>query len=96
MNQERNTLPPPPSVKKHLQQGVDFSNELLNVIEEITRKYNVHVSQSVEMGHFYKLDKSMMYVCRNLVEYKSQYKKLLEQYEHFEKEYSYPSTSGSN
>ena len=76
---------PHPSVKKHLQHGVDFSNEILNAIEEITQKYNLHVSQSVEMGQFYKLDKSMTYACRNLVEYKSQHKNLLKKYEH-----SYP------
>ena len=55
------------------------------IVEEITQKYNLHVSQSVEMGQFYKLDKSMTYACRNLVEYKSQHKNLLKKYEH-----SYP------
>lgn len=95
MNQERNTPPPHPSVKKHLQQGVDFSNEFLDTIEEITKKYNVHVSQSIEMGHFHKLDKSITHVCKYLIDYKSQHKKLIEQYEQLENEYSYPSTSGS-
>lgn len=95
MKQERNTYPPHPSVKRHLQNGVDFSNEILDFIEEITRKYNVHVSQSVEMGHFEKIDKSMTHVCKNLIEYKARHIRLLDQYDHFEKEYSYPSTSGS-
>jgi len=95
MNQERNTYPPHPSVKKHLQNGVEFSNEILNFLEEITQKYNFHVSQSVEMGHFAKIDKSMTHVCKNLIEYKARHEKLLDQYEYFEKEYSYPSTSGS-
>tara|TARA_B100001175_G_scaffold316367_1_gene330107 strand:- start:2339 stop:2626 length:288 start_codon:yes stop_codon:yes gene_type:complete len=95
MKQERNTYPPHPSVKKHLQNGVDFSNEILDFIEEITYKYNVHVSQSVEMGHFEKIDKSMTRVCKNLIEYKARHIRLLDQYDHFEKEYSYPSTSGS-
>ena len=95
MKQERNTYHPHPSVKKHLQNGVDFSNEILDFIEEITRKYNVHVSQSVEMGHFEKIDKSMTRVCKNLIEYKARHIRLLDQYDHFEKEYSYPSTSGS-
>lgn len=95
MNQERNTLPPHPSVKKHLQQGVDFSNELLNIVEEITQKYNVHVSESVEIGHFEKIDKSMTHVCKNLIEYKARHIRLLDKYDHFEKEHSYPSTSGS-
>lgn len=95
MKQERNTYPPHPSVKKHLQNGVDFSNEILDFIEEITHKYNVHVSQSVEMGHFEKIDKSMTHVCKNLIEYKARHIRLLDQYDHFEKEYSYPSTSGS-
>jgi len=47
------------------------------------------------MGHFHKLDKSITHVCKYLIDYKSQYKKLIEQYEQFENEYSYPSTSGS-
>jgi hypothetical protein len=95
MNQERNTLSPHPSVKKHLQQGVDFSNELLNIVEEITQKYNVHISESVEIGHFGKIDKSMTHVCKNLIEYKARHIRLLDKCEHFENEYSYPSTSRS-
>ena len=88
------TLPPPnPLVKKHLLKGIDFSNELLYTIEEITKKYNVHISQSIKMGHFHKLDKSMTYVCKHLVEYKKQHEKFIREYNEYEKKYSYPSTS---
>ena len=44
------------------------------------------------MGHFHKLDKSMTYVCKHLVEYKKQHEKFIREYNEYEKKYSYPST----
>jgi len=37
----------------------------------------------------------MTHVCKNLIEYKARHIRLLDKCEHFENEYSYPSTSGS-
>tara|TARA_Y100000361_G_scaffold147878_1_gene159982 strand:- start:104 stop:409 length:306 start_codon:yes stop_codon:yes gene_type:complete len=95
MNQYLNIPPPHPLVKKNLLKGVEFSNELLYAIETISKKYEEHISHSIELGHFYKLDKSILYVCRNLIEYNKEYKKFLREYYEYEKKYSYPNIHGS-
>jgi len=94
MNKDINTLPPHPLVKKNLLKGVDFSNELLYAIESISKKYEEHISNSIELGHFNKLDKSILYLCRNLIQYNKIYKKMLKEYNEYEKKYSYPTIYG--
>ena len=57
------------SVKKYIQEGIHFSNELMDVIEDISQKYQEHISVSMEIGHFDELDKVMMDLSRTLIRY---------------------------
>jgi hypothetical protein len=56
-------------VKKYIQEGIHFSNELMDAIEEISQKYQEHISMSMEIGHFDDLDKVMMDLSRTLIKY---------------------------
>jgi len=56
-------------VKKYIQEGIHFSNELMDAIEEISQKYQEHISMSMEIGHFGDLDKVMMDLSRTLIRY---------------------------
>ena len=40
------------NVKKYIQEGIHFSNEFMDMIEDISRKYQEHISVSMEIGHF--------------------------------------------
>ena len=44
-------------VKKYIQEGIHFSNEFMDMIEDISRKYQEHISVSMEIGHFDKMGK---------------------------------------
>ena len=57
------------SVKKYIQEGIHFSNELMDAIEDISQKYQEHISMSMEIGHFDELDKVMMDLSRTLIRY---------------------------
>jgi len=57
------------SVKKYIQEGIHFSNELMDAIEDISQKYQEHISISMEIGHFDELDKVMMDLSRTLIIY---------------------------
>jgi hypothetical protein len=57
------------SVKKYIQEGIHFSNELMDAIEDISQKYQEHISISMEIGHFDELDKVMMDLSRTLIRY---------------------------
>lgn len=80
-NINMNTLPPHPYVKKHIEKGMDFSLELLDAIDTISKKYKEHIGYSIEIGNFNLVDKSLMYACRNLVAYHKKYKDLNTKYE---------------
>ena len=56
-------------VKKYIHEGIHFSNELMDAIEEISQKYQEHISMSMEIGHFDDLDKVMMDLSRTLIKY---------------------------
>ena len=56
-------------VKKYIHEGIHFSNELMDAIEEISQKYREHISMSMEIGHFDDLDKVMMDLSRTLIKY---------------------------
>ena len=56
-------------VKKYIHEGIHFSNELMDAIEEISQKYQEHISMSMEIGHFDELDKVMMDLSRTLIKY---------------------------
>ena len=56
-------------VKKYIHEGIHFSNELMDAIEEISQKYQEHISMSMEIGHFDDLDKVMMDLSRTLIRY---------------------------
>jgi hypothetical protein len=57
------------NVKKYIQEGIHFSNELMDAIEDISQKYQEHISISMEIGHFDELDKVMMDLSRTLIRY---------------------------
>ena len=56
-------------VKKYIQEGIHFSNELMDAIEAISQKYQEHISMSMEIGHFDDLDKVIMDLSRTLIKY---------------------------
>ena len=47
-------------VKKYIQEGIHFSNEFMDMIEDISRKYQEHIFVSMEIGHFDKMGKIIM------------------------------------
>ena len=56
-------------VKKYIQEGIHFSNEFMDMIEDISRKYQEHISVSMEIGHFDKMGKIMMKMYEALIGY---------------------------
>jgi hypothetical protein len=56
-------------VKKYIQEGINFSNEFMDMIEDISRKYQEHISVSMEIGHFDKMGKIMMKMSEALIRY---------------------------
>ena len=56
-------------VKKYIQEGIHFSNEFMDMIEDISRKYQEHISVSMEIGHFDKIGKIMMKLSESLIGY---------------------------
>jgi hypothetical protein len=56
-------------IKKYIQEGIHFSNELMDAIEDISQKYQEHISMSMQIGHFDDLDKVMMDLSRTLIRY---------------------------
>ena len=69
------------SIKEYINAGIYFSDELMDAIEDVTRRYEKHVSVSIEIGHFTDLDKNLMRLSRALVRYNQQYKDLLKDVE---------------
>ena len=56
-------------VKKYIQEGINFSNQFMDMIEDISRKYQEHISVSMEIGHFDKMGKIMMKMSEALIGY---------------------------
>ena len=56
-------------VKKYIQEGINFSNQFMDMIEDISRKYKEHISVSMEIGHFDKMGKIMMKMSEALIRY---------------------------
>ena len=56
-------------IKKYIQEGIHFSNEFMDMIEDISRKYQEHISVSMEIGHFDKMGKIMMKMSEALIGY---------------------------
>ena len=67
-------------VKKYIQEGIHFSNEFMDMIEDISRKYQEHISVSMEIGHFDKMGKIMMKMSESLIRYNKQYSGLIRDY----------------
>lgn len=64
-------------VKKYVQGGIHFSNELMDVIEDVSQKYQEHISVSMEIGHFDEINKYMMKLSRALIRYNKQYSEFI-------------------
>lgn len=56
-------------VKKYIQEGIHFSNEFMDMIEDISHRYQEHISVSMEIGHFDKIGKIMMKLSEALIGY---------------------------
>ncbi|QOR60148.1 hypothetical protein [Bathycoccus sp. RCC716 virus 1] len=69
------------SVEEYIKAGIYFSNELMDAIEDVTRRYEKHVSVSIEIGHFTDLDKNLMRLSRTLIRYNQQYINLMKDLE---------------
>ena len=67
-------------VKKYIQEGIHFSNEFMDMIEDISRKYQEHISVSMEIGHFDKMGKIIMKLSEALIVYNQQYSGLIKDY----------------
>jgi len=67
--------------KKYIQEGIHFSNEFMDMIEDISRKYQEHISVSMEIGHFDKMGKIMMKLSQSLVRYNKQYTELVKDFQ---------------
>ena len=68
-------------VKKYIQEGIHFSNEFMDMIEDISRKYQEHISVSMEIGHFDKMGKIMMKMSESLIRYNKQYSGLIRDFQ---------------
>ena len=64
-------------VKKYIQEGIYFSNDIMDVIEDVSQKYQEHISISNEIGHFDEINKCMMKLSRALIRYNKQYNEFI-------------------
>ena len=64
-------------VKKYIQEGIYFSNDIMDVIEDVSQKYQEHISISNEIGHFDEINKYMMKLSRALIRYNKQYNEFI-------------------
>ena len=67
-------------VKKYIQEGIYFSNDIMDVIEDVSHKYQKHISISTEIGHFDEINKYMMKLSKALIRYNKQYSGLIRDY----------------
>ena len=64
-------------VKKYIQEGIYFSNDIMDAIEDVSQRYQEHISVSMEIGHFDKMGKIMMKMSESLIRYNKQYTELI-------------------
>jgi predicted adenine nucleotide alpha hydrolase (AANH) superfamily ATPase len=64
-------------VKNYIQEGIHFSNEFMDMIEDISHRYQEHISVSMEIGHFDKMGKIIMKLSEALIVYNQQYSGLI-------------------
>ena len=67
-------------VKKYIQEGIHFSNDIMDAIEDVSQRYHEHISVSMEIGHFDEINKYMMKLSRALIRYNKQYTELIRDY----------------
>jgi len=67
-------------VKKYIQEGIYFSNDIMDVIEDVSHKYQKHISISTEIGHFDDINKYMMKLSEALIRYNKQYTELVKDF----------------
>ena len=53
----------------------------MDMIEDISRKYQEHISVSMEIGHFDKMGKIMMKMSESLIRYNKQYSGLIRDFQ---------------
>ena len=68
-------------VKKYIQEGIHFSNEFMDMSEDISRKYQEHISVAMEIGHFDKMGKNIMKLSEALIRYNKQYTELVKDFQ---------------
>ena len=68
-------------VKKYIQEGIHFSNDIMDVIEDVSQRYQEHISVSMEIGHFDKMGKIMMKLSEALIVYNQQYSGLIRDFQ---------------
>jgi len=66
--------------KKYIQEGIHFSNDIMDAIEDVSHRYQEHISVSMEIGHFDEINKYMMKLSRALVRYNQQYTELVKDF----------------
>jgi trehalose/maltose hydrolase-like predicted phosphorylase len=82
-----NNLPPNKHLHKHIIEGIKFAEEMLDALDEISLKYNMHISDSINLGNFESLDTSLTHSSRKLVEYKQKYENILKKYNEYSLEF---------
>ena len=68
-------------VKKYIQEGIYFSNDIMDVIEDVSHKYQKHISISTEIGHFDEINKYMLRLSKALIRYNKQYSGLIRDFQ---------------
>ena len=64
-------------VKKYIEEGIYFSNDIMDAIEDVSQRYQEHISVSMEIGHFDEINKYMMKLSRALIRYNKQYSEFI-------------------
>jgi hypothetical protein len=70
-------------VKNHIENGIQFVNEIFYNLEKIYLKYDKHVNNSIKLNNFDNIDNSLMIAIKHLEEYKKYHEKVLNDYEHY-------------
>ena len=68
-------------VKKYIEEGIYFSNDIMDAIEDVSQRYQEHISVSMEIGHFDKMGKIMMKMSESLIRYNKQYSGLIRDFQ---------------
>ena len=68
-------------VKKYIEEGIYFSNDIMDVIEDVSQRYQEHISVSMEIGHFDEINKYMLRLSKALIRYNKQYSGLIRDFQ---------------